>query len=140
MHPHQPYQPHQSYRPPLVPVGVTASDGIKVKARRARMIAQFTPELVVELRPGFNEFQLPPGYYRVQLWSQYVWKAGKATLDIDATRGPVHFHYAAPYTLYSAGSAGFTPLERPGLVVKMGIFAVAFAVPLLIALAALVTR
>ncbi|WP_336085016.1 hypothetical protein [Nocardia sp. SSK8] len=125
------------HSPPAVPVAITASDGISLKGRRAKMLAEFAPGFVVELGPGLNQVQLAPGRYRVQLWSQYVvWKVGKATLDIDTTRGPVHFHYAAPHTLYSPGAAGFHPVARPGRNLLIGFYAVAFLVPTLVVLIA----
>ncbi|MFF2088465.1 hypothetical protein ACFVVM_32170 [Nocardia sp. NPDC058176] len=131
--------PAQPHHPPAVPVAITASDGIALKYRRAMMMAEFAPGFVVELRTGVNQFQLAPGHYRVQLWSQYaLWRVGHATLDIDTTRGPVHFHYASPHTLYSSGAAGFTPQERPGKNIQFLVFAVALLVPLLVVLAALV--
>ncbi|APE33451.1 hypothetical protein BOX37_05120 [Nocardia mangyaensis] len=104
------------------------------------MMAEFAPGHVVELRPGPNHFQLLPGHHRVQLWSQYAWRCGRATLDIDTTRGPVHLYYAAPYTIHSRGAAGFVPQERPGMRAKIAIFATAILVPLLIVAVALLQR
>ncbi|WP_280402436.1 hypothetical protein [Nocardia carnea] len=42
---------------------------------------------------------------------------GKASLDVDTTRGPVLFHYASPHTIYHRGAAGYEPQQRPGLSV-----------------------
>ena len=79
------------------------------------MAVEFAPGLRYSLRPGRNDLQLPPGRYRAQLWCQYgVWQVGKATIDIDTTRGPVWFHYAAPTTIYHQGAAGFAPQQRAG--------------------------
>ncbi len=79
------------------------------------MLVEFAPGLRFRLRPGQNHLALPPGYYHARLWSQYTfWHVGKATLDIDTTRGPVRFFYAAPHTIYHSGAAGFHPQERPG--------------------------
>ncbi|WP_459546016.1 hypothetical protein [Nocardia sp. X0981] len=79
------------------------------------MLVEFAPGHRFLLNPGRNQFWLPPGRYHVQLWSQYAaWRAGKATIDIDTTRGPVWFHYAAPMTIYHRGAAGFQPQQRPG--------------------------
>lgn len=78
-------------------------------------LVEFAPGHRYVLTTGRNDFSLPPGRYRAELWSQYAfWRVGKATLDIDTTNGPVLFHYAVPYTLYHRGAAGFTPQERQG--------------------------
>lgn len=128
------------YQPPAVPVVITTSEGITLKYRRAGMRAELAPGHVVELREGPNHFQLPPGQHRIQMWSQYAWRVGHATLDIDTTRGPVQLFYAAPHTLYSPGAAGFTPQDRPGRRVQVAIYAFAFLVPVLAILIALLLR
>ncbi|WP_280244650.1 hypothetical protein [Nocardia abscessus] len=64
-------------------------------------------------------------------------RLGRAFLDIDTTRGPVHFFYAPPYTIWSQGAAGFRPVQRPGRGALAVIIALA-VIPLVLGAAALI--
>lgn len=99
-----------------VPVAVEVTEMSAVaRPRHLPTLVEFAPGRRFVLTTGRNDFSLPPDRYRVELWSQYAfWRVGKATIDIDTTRGPVLFHYAVPYTIYHRGAAGFGPQERAG--------------------------
>lgn len=125
---------HAAQHADSVPVRVEVTEMSGVRPARLPTLAEFAPDRRHPLTPGRNDFSLPPGRYHVQLWSQYTfWRVGKATIDIDTTRGPVLFHYAVPYTIYHRGAAGFEPQERAGktantvmTVVGVGSVALAF--------------
>jgi hypothetical protein len=78
------------------------------------MYVDFGRGLHFQLLEGRNDLALPPGRFRAQLYSGGWMRLGRAFLDIDTTRGPVHFFYAPPYTIWSKGAAGFHPVQRPG--------------------------
>lgn len=118
-----------------MPVVIDVSHSISARFRRLPMLVEFGPGLRFQLQPGQNQVLLAPGAYRAELYCQYAWmRVGRATLDIDTRYGPVWFSYAAPYTIYSAGAAGFQPQERPGRSAIAVIVAISVAVPLLVAL------
>ena len=121
-----------------VPVYVDASAAIWSDHARPPMLVEFVPNTVSmrDLRSRErNTFMLPSGHYQVRFWSQYwFWRVGRAEVTIDVRSGqPVHLHYAAPYTIYTRGVAGFGPLpaHRPGaqavavIVVIAGLFPLA---------------
>jgi hypothetical protein len=87
------------------------------------MWVEFRPGGAFRLRPGPNEFQLPPGRYRADFRSAYLFfDVGKAALSFEAVPGhPVTVFYATPYTLYTRGTAGFTAQRRPGRWGLLGI-------------------
>jgi hypothetical protein len=96
-------------------VGDVVSSSLPEHPRHLPTLVEFEPDRRFVLTTGRNDFLLPPARYRVELWSQYAfWRVGKATIDIDTTRGPVLFHYAVPYAIYHRGAAGFGPRERAG--------------------------
>ncbi|MFF3227185.1 hypothetical protein ACFYV7_30610 [Nocardia suismassiliense] len=112
---------------------IEASTPIKARARPLPMVADFGYGLQYPLAQGRNRVLVPRGRYRVLLYSQYTWwQVGKAWLDIDTTHGPTMFYYAPPYTIYSAGAAGFGPQQRPGRSVMLAVIAAAVLVPLLL--------
>ncbi|PXX59686.1 hypothetical protein DFR70_11168 [Nocardia tenerifensis] len=116
-----------------VAVFIEASTPIKSRYRHLTMVADFGYGLRYSLAPGRNHVMVPPGHYRVQLYSQYTWwQVGKALLDIDTTRGPVQLYYTPPYTIYSAGAAGFWPQQRPGRGALLAIVIAAVLIPLLL--------
>ncbi|MEV6324780.1 hypothetical protein AB0M45_26875 [Nocardia sp. NPDC051787] len=131
-----------AYQPVLVTID--ASEAINTRPAGGRpwylpMRVEFASGLRFELRPGRNQVFVPPGRYRVQLWSQFtLGKVGKATLDIDTTRGPVWFHYATPHSIYSAGAAGFHPQDRPGSTVLLMVSAGAVLITVLAVVMAVV--
>ncbi|WP_280431330.1 hypothetical protein [Nocardia brasiliensis] len=49
------------------------------------------------------------------------------------TSAPITFYYASPYTIYSAGAAGFEPQKRPGRGAMLAIVGAAVLLPLLLA-------
>ncbi|MEV4130452.1 hypothetical protein [Nocardia sp. NPDC049707] len=113
----QGWEPTQHWQPPppAVSVVVEASNPTWTKVGWSPMMVEFAPGLRFELHPGQNHFSLLPGRYRVRLWSGYGFgfgDTGKATLDIDATGGPVWIYYAAPYFDLGRGAAGFEPQRR----------------------------
>ncbi|WP_306359415.1 hypothetical protein [Nocardia sp. CC227C] len=129
------------YPPPGVPVTVVTSEPIRLRHGSAPMLVEFAPGLRFGLRPGENRIMLPTGCFRAQLWSQYAfWSVGRAALDIDTSRGPVWFYYAAPHTIYSAGAADFRVCTRPGAAVYAAIIAAAVLIPLTVVLVALLLR
>ncbi|MEV6557521.1 hypothetical protein AB0M22_17515 [Nocardia sp. NPDC051756] len=118
---------------PAVAVVIEASAPITAGSRRLATVADFGYGVRYSLARGRNHVMVPPGRYRVMLYSQYTfWQVGKAWLDIDTTRGPVLFHYASPYTIYSAGAAGFEPQQRPGRGAMLAMVSAAVLIPLLL--------
>lgn len=114
-----------------VPVTVHTSRAISAGAngfgRTYPMWVEFRPGRVCRLHPdAVNQFFLPPGRYLARFYSTYVFiDVGKAELTFDISSGePVQMAYAAPYSIYSKGTAGFTPQKRPGRGVIVGIYAV----------------
>ncbi|WP_280414308.1 hypothetical protein [Nocardia carnea] len=111
--------PQHLQAPPPVPVDIEVTGSTPVgRAFAMPVMVEFAPGYRFKLRKGRNQVLLPPGRFRAQLWSQYTfWQVGKASLDVDTTRGPVYFHYASPHTIYHRGAAGYEPQQRPGLKV-----------------------
>lgn len=121
----------------VIPVVVVAGTRIQARYQRMPMYVDFGHGLHFELREGRNDLALPPGRFRAQLYSGGWMRVARAFLDIDTTRGPVHFFYAPPYTVLSRGAAGFHPVQRPGRGVLTVIIALA-VIPLALGIAALI--
>lgn len=102
-----------------MPVDIEVSGSTPVgRAFAMPVLVEFAPGLRFRLQQGRNRILLPPGCFRADLWSQYTfWRVGKASVDVDTTRGPVYFHYSSPHTIYHRGAAGYQPQERPGKAV-----------------------
>lgn len=121
-----------------VPVGIEVSGNSSItRPRRLSTFVEFAPGYRFELTPGRrNDFALPAGRYRVQIWSPYgFWSVNKASIDIDTTSGhPVLFYYAIPHSIYHDGTVGFVPPQRAGSV-----FSVLLIVGVIAAVALLAT-
>lgn len=102
---------------PGVRVVVEASRPLRSRSFTHPMYAEFAPGLRYPLSAGRNEFTIPAGSYRVQLYSPFLLRhrIGKAEIDLDLRGEPVRFFYAAPYLVWSRGAAGFEPQRRRGL-------------------------
>lgn|GEM_PF-3778052 len=105
--------------PQGVPVTICTAGGVRTRYRRLPQLLEAGVLPVDTLLPDRSQtvLFLPPGHLRLSFASQYwVTRVARATLDIDTTQGPQTVHYAAPYTIWSAGTAGFGPRapRRPG--------------------------
>lgn len=125
----QPYPPHPSGG---VPVIVHASQGIYRRFSRNPMWVEFVPGVRYPLLPGPNRFVLPQGVYAARFFSTYFGiQVGKAELTFDTRAGqPVQMGYAAPYTIYTRGAAGFAPQPRPGIAALV----IALFIPVIVVL------
>lgn len=129
-------------QPPGVPVTINASNGVQIRWSSCPIMVDFGNDLRFQLRPdAVNQVTVPPGRYRAKLYSLYFGiKVGKAEIDVDTSNwAPVTFSYAAPYTIYSKGAAGYGELKRPGGRGILVIIGIALAVPLLVVAITLLT-
>lgn len=130
---HRPAQRPQP-PPPGVPVFVDTSNYVITRYGAYPIMVEFAPGMRVALRSKQrHQFFLPPGVYDTRFYTFYFGiKVGRAETVVDTRSGwPVYVGYAAPYTIWSRGRAGYPPQQRGGLGVLVGIIVGAFAVPLL---------
>src|SRR5690606_17898862 len=104
------------------------------------IIAEFAPGWRIALRPNHrHQFFLAPGVYHVRFYTWYFGiRVGKAEAVVDTRSGqPVFVAYAAPYTIWTRGRAGYPPQQRPGLAAIPVIVLIALLVMAAVVLAAL---
>jgi hypothetical protein len=66
---------------------------------------------------GRNVFPVPPGRWNVDMYAQWTWKFGKASLSFDVAEGQtVPVFYAAPLTGFSKGAIGHEKQGKPGIL------------------------
>ncbi len=66
---------------------------------------------------GRNVFPVPPGPWNVDMYAQWTWKFGKASLSFDVAEGQtVPVFYAAPLTGFSKGAIGHEKQGKPGIL------------------------
>jgi hypothetical protein len=91
----------------------------------------------VPLEWGTNVIPAPPGVHHVQIHCQYLWKIGKAEITVDNTSAPAApVYYASPWTTWNRGAIGLQPVKNPGLGGMIAIFAVLFALLLIVCIGA----
>ncbi|GGR56471.1 hypothetical protein J2S40_003230 [Nocardioides luteus] len=82
---------------------------------------------------GRNVFPVPPGHWTVEMYAQWTWKFGKASLTCDVAEGQtVPVFYAAPMTGFSKGAIGHEKQKKPGVLgfVLLMVFLLVFIVGL----------
>ncbi|TQL67081.1 hypothetical protein FB381_0953 [Nocardioides albertanoniae] len=66
---------------------------------------------------GRNVFPVPPGSWKIDMYAQWTWKFGKASLTCDVAEGQtVPVFYAAPMTGFNKGAIGHEKQRRPGVL------------------------
>jgi hypothetical protein len=66
---------------------------------------------------GRNVFPVPPGRWNVDMYTQWTWKFGKASLSFDVAEGQtVPVFYASPLTGFSKGAIGHVKQRKPGVL------------------------
>ena len=130
-------------RPPGVPVYVDTSNPVRTRYGAYTMLVEFAPGMQLTLGPSRrHQFFLAPGVYHAKFYTRYfTFKVGRAEAVFDTRSGrPVYVAYAAPYTIWTRGRAGYPPQKRGGLGAVFVIIGIAIAVPLLGVLVALLNR
>jgi hypothetical protein len=115
-----------TYPTPAVP-GPTALT-IITKKTPGSFGALMRPSAVINGHPvplewGTNVIPARPGVHHIQLYTQYLWKIGRAEITVDNTREPANpVYYASPWTNFTKGAIAFQPVKNPGGL-AVGIFA-----------------
>ncbi|GGU47016.1 hypothetical protein [Nocardioides albus] len=74
---------------------------------------------------GRNVFPVPPGRWTVDMYTQWTWKFGKASLSFDVADGQtVPVFYAAPATTFQKGAIGHVKQKKPGVLALIAVLAV----------------
>jgi hypothetical protein len=86
------------------------------------MVADFGIGLRHQLGAGSNQLRIPPGRYRLRMYSQLSWmRVAKADMAVEIRNEPLTIYYATPYTVFNRGAVGLVPQQRPikGLLVGL---------------------
>lgn len=92
----------------------------------------------VNLRWGENDIPAPLGRHTIEIWVQYLWAFGRATITVDNTTHAPQVFYTAPVWNFQRGAIGLTEQRAPGLTgawifyAVLGLAAVACCVGILI--------
>lgn len=74
---------------------------------------------------GRNVFPVPPGHWTVDMYTQWTWKFGRASMNFDVAEGQtVPVFYAAPFTTFNRGAIGHEKQSKPGLLGFLAMMAV----------------
>jgi hypothetical protein len=99
-----------------VRVTVVASKPLRSQHHTFEMFADFGEGLRYSVRAGANQLRIPPGRYRLRMYSQLSWwRVAKAELTVGLRAEPVTIYYATPYTIFPRGAIGLVPQRRPFL-------------------------
>ncbi|NYI79439.1 hypothetical protein [Nocardioides panzhihuensis] len=78
---------------------------------------------------GRNVFPVPPGHWQVDMYTQWTWKFGKASLGFDVAEGhTVPVFYAAPATTFQKGAIGHVKQKKPGVLALVAVLVVVLLV------------
>ncbi|EGD42161.1 hypothetical protein ACWZJV_09945 [Nocardioides sp. WG-D5] len=76
-------------------------------------------------RYGRNVFPVPPGHWNVDMYTQWTWKFGRASLSFDVAEGQtVPVFYAAPATTFQKGAIGHVKQKKPGVLALVAVLVV----------------
>jgi len=79
----------------------------------------------VPLNWGVNHIPAPAGHHNIHIYMPWMWRYGKADIAVDNTNSPAPpVYYACPWTTFTKGAIGLTPVSNPGLLAFVGIFVV----------------
>ena len=85
---------------------------------------------------GRNVYPVPPGNWKVDMYCQWTWKFGRASISFPIIEGQtVPVFYAAPLSGFSKGAIGHTKQKRKGTLGLVLTLVIIIAVVVLIAVA-----
>ncbi|MEU0314503.1 hypothetical protein [Nocardioides sp. NPDC006273] len=74
---------------------------------------------------GRNVFPVPPGHWTVDMYTQWTWRFGKASMSFDVAEGhTVPVFYAAPATTFQKGAIGHIKQKKPGVLALVAVLVV----------------